>query len=748
MVTPYAENNSQDGLMFDIEAINTVTINQFSANLCDAGPYDMEIYYRAGTHFGFETTPGAWTLVGSTTGLVTNGPNVETVIPIAINIQIPAGQRYAFYVTESANTGNNMCYTNGNSPTPSNIATNVPVLADANIIVYEGTGKDYPFNTNFYPRMPNFSTDYDCCPPPILDISNNSCSGLPDGSIEATAQGTGPWIYEISDITGTFQTSGPTNGPFTFTDLLEGQYVVSSTDANGCTAIETAIVEPLDPIVIDPIVVDNLCYGGALGAVSVTVSGGTSPFNIGWADSFGNILFTDLQTNGTSTLSNLTAGSYLVGALDQAGCNAQISVDVEEPSVPLNLTLVSQQLSCFQSGDGTIEAMQDGLAPFIFELQDVTGNPIANGTSTGSFSFTDLNAGIYFVEVVDANGCETTDDVELLQPDLLEVETATTPVLCFNENQGTCQITSVSGGTTPYGQTTWNDPMQQVGNTATDLYAGAYVATVVDANGCELPVPFELLNPPPLTLTPSYMTDTCGQGLGAAVVTVSLGTPPYTYLWKPDSVDTQIHYDLFEGDYEVVVTDFNGCKDSVFVEVSDDIPYPFAAFDYRIEGEDPLTQEVQFLNNSIGTTQWTWNYGNGESEFGKNPRYHYDRAGDYLVQLISSNGFCEDTAYQYVNIDPLLVLYVPNAFTPGENGINDYFYPQGEGIEEESYDMFIFDRWGGLVWQTGNFSKKWNGTNLEGKDVPVGTYAWIIKFREYADLDRHVYKGVVTVIRE
>jgi gliding motility-associated-like protein len=119
-----------------------------------------------------------------------------------------------------------------------------------------------------------------------------------------------------------------------------------------------------------------------------------------------------------------------------------------------------------------------------------------------------------------------------------------------------------------------------------------------------------------------------------------------------------------------------------------------------------------------------------------------------LVQLISSNGFCEDTAYQYINIDPLLVVYVPNAFSPGENGINDFFYPQGEGIEEESYDMFIYDRWGGLVWQTGNFSKKWNGTNLEGADVPVGTYAWIIKFREYADLDRHIYKGVVTVIRD
>jgi gliding motility-associated-like protein len=276
-----------------------------------------------------------------------------------------------------------------------------------------------------------------------------------------------------------------------------------------------------------------------------------------------------------------------------------------------------------------------------------------------------------------------------------------------------------------------------------------YVATVSDANGCNLEIEFEFDNPPPLTLTPSYLTDTCGQKLGAALIGVALGTPPYTYLWKLDSVDTNIHFGLGAGSYEVVVTDANGCKDSSFVQVADDIPYPFAAFNYRIEGVNQIDQEVQFLNNSVSTSQWKWNFGDGESSNERDPRYHFDRAGDYLVQLVSSNGFCEDTAYQYVNIDPLLLVYVPNAFTPGINGKNDHFFPQGEGIELESYDMFIYDRWGKLIWQTGNFSKKWDGRNMfSDKDVPVGTYAYLIKFREYADLDRHVYTGIVTLIRD
>lgn len=748
ITTPYANNNTQDGIMFDIEAINDVTINQFEANLCDAGPYDMEIYYKAGTHFGSEDVPGDWTFIGAAAGIASAGIDVPTVIPIAVNIAIPAGQRYAFYVTESANTVNNMCYTNGASPAPSNIGTNVAVLADANIIVYEGTGKDYAFGDNYYPRMPNFTTDYECCPAPDTLITPNSCSGMPDGEVQVTGQGVGPWVYEISDISGVLQTSAPTNGPYTFQGLIEGQYLINATDANGCTAGMNVEVATSDPILINAVITDNLCFGGTLGEADITVNGGTAPYDIAWTDAFGNPLLVEPQSNGTSSLDSLAAGSYLVGAADAAGCSVVSSVTITEPTTPLIVTLSPQDLQCYEGADGEVGVSYSGSSPYVFEIDDVLGNPVQSTNSQADYVFTGLDAGIYFVTATDADGCSTTDDVELLQPSELEAESSQSPVLCFNGNEGVATITSISGGTPTY-QTAWNDPTAQVGNTATDLSSGEYIATITDANGCTLEVLFEFDNPPPLTLNERYLTDTCGQGRGAAIVDPELGTPPYTYLWKPDSVETRTHYELGAGSYEVVVTDANGCKDSTFVEVSDDLPYPFAAFDYRIEGENVLNQQVQFLNNSIGTTQWTWYYGNGETSNEENPKFRYERAGDYLVQLVSSNGFCEDTAYDYVNIDPMLLVYVPNAFTPGQNNKNDYFFPQGEGIELESYDMFIYDRWGKIVWQTGNFSKKWDGTNMfSGKEVPVGTYVYLIKFREFADLDRHVYKGYVNVIRD
>lgn len=530
--------------------------------------------------------------------------------------------------------------------------------------------------------------------------------------------------------------------------LLAGAYTLTVTDANGCSVSEPFTIADGVGLIFDFQITDNICFGGDDGQAILTVSNGVAPYDIAWTDAFNTPIQVDLQSSGTSVITGLIAATYNVGVVDAIGCMNAMTITITQPAQPLVMNLTPTDLSCFESNDGQIEAEQLGLAPFQYELSDVYGDPVDAASSSSPHTFDGLEIGIYFVDITDANGCVTTDAVELFQPDELTAESVVTPISCYLGSDGAIAITLISGGTTPYQQVTWDDPNNQVGSAATDLAQGNYTATITDANGCELIQTFSLTHPQQMQLEGRYYTDTCGQGVGAAIADVSLGTPPYTYLWKPDSVLTGVHYDLPEGSYEVVVTDANGCSDSIFVEVKDDLPYPFAAFDYRLEGENDIDQEVQFINNSVGTIQWSWFFGDDDFSTDEDPRHHYDRAGDYLVQLLASNGYCADTAYQYVNIDPLLALYVPNAFTPGINGKNDYFFPQGEGIEEESYDMFIYDRWGKLVWQTGNFSKKWDGKNLKGKDVPVGTYVWMIKFREYADLDRHVYKGVVTVIRD
>ena len=728
--------------MFDINALVDVTITGFDHNMGEVGvPSDMEIYYKAGTHVGFEMNPGAWTLAGTANGVVAAGPDLPTAIPIALAVTIPVGQTYAFYITDTG-TGGDLDYTDG-------AAVGTLYSADGNIEILVGTGKEYAFAGSFIQRVPNVTVYYECCPAPDTVVTGNSCSGFADGSIEATGNGVGPWVYEISDITGVLETSAPLNGPYTFIGLADGMYTVNATDGAGCTAAVQVQVQPALAMNIDAVITDNQCFGGSYGEATITVAGGTAPFDVGWSDAFGNVLQLDPQISGSATLDSLSAGTYTVGALDAAGCSINSSITVTEPLTPLELYLSTTNLNCFEGADGEVGVSQSGTPPYFFEIADVFGVPVQSSSNPADYTFTGLDAGIFFVTATDANGCSITDDIELFEPDEIQIQSTSSPVLCFNGTEGEATITSIAGGTLPFGVTSWNDPAGQTGNTAIDLSPGSYTATVVDANGCSLTEDFEFDNPPSLLLTSRYLTDTCGQGRGAAIVDVELGTPPYTFFWKNNDVTSQVNYELGVGSYEVVVTDANGCQDSTFASVSDDLPYPSASFDYRIEGETLIDQEVQFLNNANGTIQWTWFFGNGESSNERDPRFKYERAGDYLVALLASNGFCTDTVYRYVNIDPMLLVYVPNAFTPGINGINDFFFPQGEGIELESYDMEIYDRWGKVVWYTGEFSYKWDGTYKDsGKEAPVGTYAYRITFREFADLDRQTVTGIVHLIRD
>lgn len=159
--TTFAGGNQNAGNMFDITATNTVTINSFDENLLSSG--DIAIYYKAGTHVGSEQTPGDWTLIGIATGVVTNGSGVATPIPLPINITIPAGQTYAFYITfVDPMDQARIAYTNGS-------AVGNVFVADANIQIKEGTGKSYPFLNNFSPRIFNGNvhyTDGEDCPSP------------------------------------------------------------------------------------------------------------------------------------------------------------------------------------------------------------------------------------------------------------------------------------------------------------------------------------------------------------------------------------------------------------------------------------------------------------------------------------------------------------------------------------------------------------------------------------------------------
>jgi len=148
--TTYAGGNGLDGIMFNITALNAVEIDTFDISLDSNIVRDIEVYYKAGSWVGFHANAGAWTLAGTAPGVVSVGTGLPTPLPLALGIQIPAGQTYGIYVTTTAG---GMDYTTGNN-------TDAVHSSNGDIEIKEGRGMSYPFSGGFEPRIFNGTVYY------------------------------------------------------------------------------------------------------------------------------------------------------------------------------------------------------------------------------------------------------------------------------------------------------------------------------------------------------------------------------------------------------------------------------------------------------------------------------------------------------------------------------------------------------------------------------------------------------------
>ncbi len=198
----------------------------------------------------------------------------------------------------------------------------------------------------------------------------------------------------------------------------------------------------------------------------------------------------------------------------------------------------------------------------------------------------------------------------------------------------------------------------------------------------------------------------------------------------------------------LTVTSDNGCVSTLsknnYITV---YPNPNASFMVQ-PGTTTLTDPVISITNlSTGADFWNWNFGDQDTSSVFNPAPHtYPDTSIYTITLITSTLYnCIDTAYQTIIIEPDFIFYIPNAFTPNDDGINDFF--SGKGIFTGKYEMTIFDRWGNSVFFTDDINKPWNGKVNRGTEIAQGdVYVYSINIIDFKK-KKHSYKGIVTLVR-
>jgi gliding motility-associated-like protein len=256
------------------------------------------------------------------------------------------------------------------------------------------------------------------------------------------------------------------------------------------------------------------------------------------------------------------------------------------------------------------------------------------------------------------------------------------------------------------------------------------ITATTSTSGC-MPLCVTFANNTPNTASIAW---TFGNGLG----TSTLANPTYCFT-------TNGSYDV-----SATVTDNIGCVGSTtMVNYVTVYPLPTAGFTASPQPATQLNNQVTFTDQSSGAMSWIWSFGADDSaSVLQNPVYTFQDTGTFNVQLIVTNQYgCQDDVTIPILVLADYALFIPNTFTPNGDGINDVFFPLGVGVNPDNFIMYIFDRWGNMIYKTSTWPGGWDGTvQNTSRACQQDTYVYKIATMN-PEGTRKVYIGHINLIR-
>ncbi len=379
--------------------------------------------------------------------------------------------------------------------------------------------------------------------PPVIaatSITGNSTCGNSNGSILITATGGSGAGYQYSLDGETFNSTG------SFTGKPSGTYYIYIIDSSGCINVASAtIIDSNGPVLTSTSHTNVSCNALNDGTITInTVTGGT-----------GTLEYT-LNGENWKTLNTFTglyAGTYTVMVRDANGCTGTESITLTEPNgFIINTTVIDVLCSGYTSGAINITAA-GGAGTMAYSI---------NGglTFQSSAVFNSLSAGIYDVIVRDAAGCKGVKEVEIVEPEAINIIAGILNVSCFGLNNGALTIYA-SGGTGSFHYSI-DGSTYQSSNLFSDLDGGTYTVYVKDANNCVTTKHVTITEPSLIILNSNITNVACKGGNGGVIdLSVSGGTGGLNYSWSNGFI-TEDAFNLSAGVYSVIVSDVQGCSKS------------------------------------------------------------------------------------------------------------------------------------------------------------------------------------------
>ena len=550
---------------------------------------------------------------------------------------------------------------------------------------------------------------------------------------------TASWATNTITISGT-----PTaNGTFNYSiPLIGGCGTITATGTINVILINTVTAASSSP---------TTCINTVMTNVTHTTTGATgigTPTNLpagvtaSWATN-------TITISGTPSASGTFNYSIpLIGGCGTVSATGSITVN----SAP-NLVITDPQSTCFPSTvDLTAIAVTSGssVGGVLTYWNDLGATSSLNGPSLIAIS------GTYFIKST-SNGCF-----------VVKAVTATinnTPSLVINNPvaicaPGTVNLTQagITAGSTNMGINSYFTDIActiPVASPTTINTNGTFYIKSLAGNCFDIKPVMVTINPIPtvlvgatasgcaplkVNLTDPNLTAGSTQGTSFNYWTDNLGT---NTLATPSSVSNGIYF---------ITGTLNGCKSSpIQVEVTIH-PLPIADFSPTPDIISTLNAETLLKNNSIGGETYFWDFGDGKFSQEVSPYHTYpdlDTATFFPYLIVTSQFGCIDTIVKKVKIYEELVYFIPNTFTPDEDDFNNTFHPVFvTGYDPYNFVMYIYNRWGELIFETHDSKIGWKGTYGSAAEIAKeGVYTWKINFNLKSDDRRKEITGHVNLVK-
>lgn len=593
----------------------------------------------------------------------------------------------------------------------SNASVPDPKASPASTTVYTVTGTA----TN------NCSASY------MITVTVEASPSITAGASPATiCEGDTASLFVSGLASFTWSPGGQTVSPLNVSPAVTSTYTVSGVGTNGCAGEATVLitVNQLPQITASPTSV-TICPGDS---VQLMANGGST---YTWSPVAGlnnTLISNPVAFPAVSTI-------YTVTGANAAGCSNSATVLITvHPPVTVSISMSPAAICQSDS----VELTVTGLSQFEWLPGGQTFSPFitAPGTTT-----------TYTVTGSDQYGCFGMATAEVtVDPVPVVIAAASDSVVC----SGTVVILSASGNA---GQYAWA-PGNGSGSTyqVTPADTVAYVLTGILGNCISTDtIQINVIPAPTITFTATpeigcdpLLVDFTGTGSSGVSWNWSFGDGTSASGSGPSHV-------FHEGVWDVVVTasDASGCTTALS---QPDLVTVYAVPVADFSANPPLNTPTeldqaafQFFNHSTGAISYAWNFGDGSTSTEEDPLHSYKTEGQYRVSLSAEGpAGCIDTiAKEFIPVIPATTGFIPNAFTPNGDGVNDVFIPANSNLV--SFDMKIFNRWGKQVFSSSGQLSGWDGDDA-GKPAEIGVYIYSVSLL-FENGDLEIHKGNLTLIR-